>query len=310
MSPLSSPRPSFFSLHRITFLLTALLFAGESAATEAPTGQLILEEQPGVFTIQYTGHSGYLGIPSWKAVIRQDDAGNIAALHVPADHPVPLSSRTGQWPISIVMSKNTDGVEGTMTKGRENFARFPVETFQLVERSPEKIVIAVGGPSKNRHYEHHRTYTFTPAGIQIEGTLLPLIDLSSVAFDPHFNRTQIADSHLALLPVRTQGRGGWIYMPSSGRDGATPLPDGVDFPLEAQLRLRRDQPIFLKIFYDKNFESAAGKRVLIHNNKDGWEAKADKVIFEKLVGIAGYPVPKGARQTFKVRFEFETQPWE
>ena len=290
--------------------LGALACAGEPPSSDAARGRLTLEEQPGVFTIQYSGRAGYIGIPSWKAVVRQDDAGNITALHVPADHPVPLSSRTGQWPISIIMSKNTGGVEGTMTKGRENFARFPVEKFRLVEHSPEKIVIEIGGPSKNRHYEHQRTYTFTPAGIQIEGSLLPLIDLASVAFDPHFNLTQIADSHLAFLPMRTQGRGGWVYFPSSGRDGATKLPEGVDFPLEAQLRLRREQPIFLKIFYDKTFEAAAEKRVLIHNNKDGWEAKADKVIFEKLIGIVGYPVPKGALQTFKVRFEFETQPWE
>ena len=303
-----SPR---LSVHLgLTLLVTAFVFAAERTAADTRPEQLTLEEQPGVFTIHYSGRLGYIGIPSWKAVVRQDDAGNITALHVPADHPVPLSSRTGQWPISIVMSKNTGGIDGTMTKGRENFARFPVDTFRLVERSPDKIVIAVGGPSKNRHYEHQRTYTFTPVGIQIEGTLLPLIDLSSVAFDPHFNRTQIADSHLALLPLRTQGRGGWVYMAPSGRDGATALPEGVDFPLEAQLRLRREQPIFLKIFYDQTFESAAGKRVLIHNNKDGWEAKADKVIFEKLVGIVGYPVPKGARQTFKVRFEFETQPWD
>lgn len=293
--------------------LLALAFAPAAHSAETATSasdKLTLHQEPGVFTIHYSGRSGYIGIPSWKAVVRQDDAGNITALHCPADHPTPLSSRTGQWPISIIMSKNTGGIEGTMSKGRENYARFPVETFRLVEHSPEKIVIAIGGPSKNRHYEHQRTYTFTPAGIQIEGSLLPLIDLSSIAFDPHFNLTQIADSHIALLPLRTQGRGGWIYFPSSGRDGAVPLPQGVDFPLEAQLRLRRDQPIFLKIFYDKTFEAAADKRVLIHNNKDGWEAKADKVIFEKLVGIVGYPVPKGALQTFKMRFEFETQPWD
>lgn len=308
MTPPSPPRTlplAALSIALALGLLPAVLFGASP-----PANQLTLEETPGVFTVYYTGKSGYIGIPSWKAVVRQDDAGNITALHVPADHPVPLSSRTGQWPISIIMSKNTSGIEGTMTKGRENFARFPVETFKLVEHSPEKIIIATGGPSKNRHYEHHRTYTFTPAGIQIEGSLLPLIDLSSIAFDPHFNLTQIADSHHAMLPLRTQGRGGWTYMASSGRDGATALPEGADFPLEAQLKLRRGTPTVLKIFYDKNFESASGKRVLIHNNKDGWEAKADKIIYEKLVGIAGFPVPKGAEQTFKVRFEFETQPLE
>ncbi|HYD82963.1 MAG TPA: hypothetical protein VEA63_02900 [Opitutus sp.] len=298
---------------RLRPLLACTLLALASLSASlfgADAERLTLIEEPGVFTIHYSGKSGYIGIPSWKAVVSRDDGGNITALHVPADHPVPLSSRTGQWPISILMSKNTLGIDGTMNKGRENFARFPVEVFKLVEHSSDKIVIAVGGPSPNRHYEHHRTYTFTPAGVQIEGSVLPLMDLSSVAFDPHFNRTQIADSHLAALPLRTQGRGGWVYMPSSGRDGATALPEGVDFPLEAQLRLRRSEPIFLKIFYDKNFDAAEGKRLLIHNNKDGWEARADRVIFEKLVGIVGFPVPKGAQQTFKVRFEFETQPWE
>jgi hypothetical protein len=109
--------------------------------------------------------------------------------------------------------------------------------------------------------------------------------------------------------MRTQGRSGWVYCPSSGRDGATALPDGVDYPLEAQLRLRRTQPIFLKLFYDQPFAAAAAKRQIIHNNKDGWEAKADKVIFEKLIGFAGFPVPAGTTERFKVRFEFEVQPW-
>lgn len=306
-----NPPPHFLS--RGFAVLTALFALAGLATAQEPAsgaGQLLLKEEPGVLTVEFTGRAGYIGIPSWKAVLRRDDAGNISALHVPADHPRPLSSRTGQWPLSVIMSKNTIGVEGTMNKGRENFARFPVEKFQLVERTPEKIVVAVSGPSPNRHYEHERTYTFTPAGIQIEGSLTALIDLASITFDPHFDRTQIADSHAVLLPLRTQGRLGWVYMTPSGRDGAAALPNGVDYPLEAQLRLRRAEPIFLKIFYDQPFEAAAAKRQIIHSNKDGWEAKADKVIFEKLVGIAGYPIPKGTTQHFKMRFEFETQPWD
>ncbi len=291
-------------------LTCSLACAFASPPNVTPAGTLKLTEGPGVFTVEFSGRDGRLGIPSWKAVIRRDDAGNISALHVPADYPRSLGSRTGQWPLTIVMSKNTLGIDGTMNKGRENFARFPVEKFQLVGHSPEKIVIVIGGPSPNRHYTHERTYTFTPAGVQIEGSLTALIDLASIAFDPHFDRLQIADSHGAFTPMRTQGRLGWIYMASSGRDGAVVLPDGVNYPLEAQLRLRRADPIFIKIFYDQPFEAAARKRQIIHNNKDGWEAKADKVIFEKLIGIAGYPVPAGTTQSFKMRFEFETQPWD
>ena len=52
------------------------------------------------------------------------------------------------------------------------------------------------------------------------------------------------------------------------------------------------------------------KRVLIHNNKDYFEAKADKMLFEKLTGISAGPVAAGARQTFKARFQFETQQWD
>lgn len=281
-----------------------------SAVAASAEGSLTLRDEPGVYTVEFSGRAGVSGIPSWKAVVRRDDAGNISRLQVPADDPRPLASRTGQWPLTIVMSKNTLGVAGTMTKGRENFARFPVERFELREHTAERIVIAIGGPSPNRHYTHERTYTFTPAGIQIEGSVTALIDLTSIAFDPHFDRTQIADSHGAFTPMRTQGRGGWVYCPSSGRDGATSLPDGVDYPLEAQLRLRRAQPIFLKLFYDQPFAAAAAKRQIIHNNKDGWEAKADKVIYEKLVGFAGFPVPAGTTERFKVRFEFEFQPWD
>ncbi|HYC69839.1 MAG TPA: hypothetical protein VEB66_01445 [Opitutaceae bacterium] len=305
------PHPLRRRLGRASLLAALLSCApGAGPAAEPDRGVLKLAEEPGVYTVEFSGRGGYLGIPSWKAVVRRDDAGNISALHVPADHPRPLGSRTGQWPLTIVMSKNSLGVEGTMTKGRENYARFPVERFELREHAPERIVIAVGGPSPNRHYTHERTYTFTPAGVQIEGSLTALIDLSSIAFDPHFDRTQIADSHGAFTPMRTQGRGGWVYCGSSGRDGATALPEGVDYPLEAQLRLRRTQPIFLKLFYDQPFAAAAARRQIIHNNKDGWEAKADKVIFEKLVGFAGFPVPAGTTERFKVRFEFEIQPWE
>jgi hypothetical protein len=34
------------------------------------------------------------------------------------------------------------------------------------------------------------------------------------------------------------------------------------------------------------------------------------MLYEKLTGISAGPVAKGARQTFKVRFMFETQQWD
>jgi hypothetical protein len=165
------------------------------------TAALTVSQQTGVLTIQSSGAGGrQVGIPSWKAVLRRDDAGNISALHVPADHPAPLSSRTGQWPITVLQSKNDQDVAGTMSRGRENYAAFEVETFQLVEQAPGMVVVRVAGPS--------------------------------------------------------------------------------------------------------------GKRSLIHNNKDHFEPKVKRMLYEKLTGISAGPVAKGARQTFKVRFIFETQQWD
>jgi hypothetical protein len=294
-----------FSVRSGTLTLSPAPGARQSSAT------LTVTEEPGVLIVQSSGEGDRrVGIPSWKAVLRRADGGNISALHVPAEHPAQLSSRSGQWPITVLQTKNEQGVAGTMSRGRENYAAFSVETFQLVERAPQKVVVRVAGPSKNKHFEHERTYTFSPEGIAIEGSILPLIGLSSVAFDPHWDRTQLADSHQGAVPMRTQGRVGWVPMPSSGRDGATPLPDGVNFPLEIELRLRRATPTFVRLFYDQVFEAYGSKRVLIHNNKDYFEAKADKMLFEKLTGISAGPVAAGARQTFKARFQFETQQWD
>jgi hypothetical protein len=284
--------------------------ASAPAGTAQPAAMLTVQEESGVLVVQSSGAGGrQVGIPAWKAVLRRDDAGNISALHVPADHPAQLSSRSGQWPITILQSKNDQDVAGTMSRGRENYAAFEVETFQLVEQTPGKVVVQVAGPSKNRHFEHERSYTFTPEGITIEGSVLPLIEMTSVAFDPHWDRTQLADSHQGAVPMRTQGRVGWVPMPSSGRDGATPLPAGLNFPLEIELRLRRPDPTFVRVFYDQVFEAYAGKRTLIHNNKDYFDPKAKRMLYEKLTGISAGPVAKGARQSFKVRFVFETQEW-
>jgi hypothetical protein len=294
-----------FSVRRATFRLSPTAAVHQSSAT------LTVTEEPGVIIVRSSGAEAQVGIPTWKAVLRRNDGGNISALHVPADHPIQLSSRTtGQWPLTVLMSKNDQGVKGTMSKGRENYASFPVETFQLVEQTPRRVVVRIAGPSKNKHFEQERTYTFTPDGIAIDASMLPLIDLRSVAFDPHWNRTQLADSHQGAVPMRTQGRVGWVPMPSSGRDGVTPLPQGVDFPLEIELRLRRPEPTFVRVFYDQVFEAYAGKRVLIHNNKDFFDSRRNVMLYEKLTGISAGPVARGARQTFKMHFTFETQKWE
>jgi hypothetical protein len=225
---------------------------------------------------------------------------------VPADFPYPVSSNRGFWPITILATRNSDGVEGMMSRGRENYAAFPVARFEIVERSPEKIVVRVGGPSQNQHFEHERTYTFTARGVMIEGEVLPLLNLASIAFDPHWDLQQIADSHVSMVPMRTQGRPGWGFMPSSGSDGVTAMPGGVDFPLEVELRLRRPVPTYIRTFWDKTFSSHRHKRLFGHNNKD-YTSPSGRAYHEKLLIIAGGPIPKGQRETFKVRYEFETR---
>jgi hypothetical protein len=93
--------------------------------------------------------------------------------------------------------------------------------------------------------------------------------------------------------------------------GASPTGKGLglNFPLEIELRLRRPDPTFVRVFYDQVFEAYVGKRTLIHNNKDYFDPKAKRMLYEKLTGISAGPVAKGARQSFKVRFVFETQEW-
>lgn len=276
-------------------------------------GELSVHDHGAILTIQYGGKSGEVGIPSWKAVLKRDDGGNISALHVPADSPRPLGARTDYWPLAVLATDNKKGVVGTWSDGREIYSWFAVPTFRLREKEAQKIVVEMGGPSEHKHYEHRRTYTFTPAGIQIEGEITALIDLDDISLASVWDRRQIADSHLADLPVRTQGRVTWAYMTSTGRDAAQALPDSAGafvakYPLEAELRLRRPTPTFVRIFFDQNFESAAGQRLLVHTNKDHVFRDGRKS-FEKLVFMPGGSVAKGATQTYKMRFEFETQEW-
>ena len=214
-------------------VVTALCVRVAAAAPAADV--LTVQENPDVLTIEFGGRQGAVGIPSWRVVLRRGHAGNITDLRVPHDSPASLAyPEDSLWPLAVLATAANPDLPATMSKDRENFALFPVDTFAIAEKSAEKIVVRVGGPSRNMHYEHHRTYTFTPVGVQIEGEVLSLINLREVSLKTRWDRRQIADSHVAALPVRTQGRPGWLYLSSSGRDGATPLPAGVKFPLEAE----------------------------------------------------------------------------
>jgi hypothetical protein len=297
------------SLVMAAILLSALAQAVADVPPPVPD-RLSLHDGGDVATIQFGGRGGPVGIPSWKAVVRRDDAGNLSALYVPADSSKPLGARTGQWPLAVVASVNGAGVPGTMSGGRENYAQFSVESFSIGESSPERIVVMIGGPSKNRHYEHRRTYTFTPEGVKIEGVVRALIDLRNVGLWSNWDRTLLADTHIALVPVRTQGREGWVYMQSTGQDSAKPLPQLVwplaaTFPLEIQLKLRRETPTYLKLLLDRNFESAEERR-LVHNDKDVALPQGGRR-YGKIISMISGKVPEGTEQTYQVRYEFETR---
>jgi hypothetical protein len=193
-------------------------------------------------------------------------------------------------------------------KGRENYASFLVETLEVVSRSPEQVIVKVAGPSKQNHYDHERTYTFTPRGVAIEGSLTANVDLKRVSWDPHWDREQVADSHFAAIPLRTQGRHGWIPALSSGSDAVTPLPETVNFPLEAEMKLRRAEPTFIRIFIDRIFDASKGERRMVNNNKDFTSLHNGKTYHEKLIGgFEGGPLLKGQSDSFKVRYEFEAR---
>jgi hypothetical protein len=285
-------------------LLAALAFSAPVYAESA----LFVDEQPEHVTVSFTGKAsepGKPGIPSWKAILRRDDGGNISALHVPADSPLDLSSRRSSWPITVLATRSVAGVNDP-DKGRDNYARFLVETLEVTSRAAEQIVIRVAGPSRRKHYNHERTYTFTPRGVTIEGTVVALVDLKRVSWDPHWDRDQVADSHVNLTPLRTQGRHGWVMAPSSGSDAVTRLPEGVNFPLEAEMKLRREQATFVRIFIDRNFETSGGRQMMVNNNKDFEALPSHRMYYEKLIGgIEGGPLLQGQRDSFKIRYEFE-----
>lgn len=298
------------TLPALAISLCGMIPALNAAAPPPEPGRLSVHEENQVVTVQFGGQPGPVGIPSWRIVVSRDEGGNLSSLHVPADHPASLSAREGQWPVAVIATSNNAGVAGTMTRGRENFAAFPAERFEVTDRTPEKVTVVIGGVSKNKHYEHERTYTFMPAGVKIEGVVRALIDLEKVGLWTHWDRRQIADSHIASVPVRTQGREGWVYMHSTGIDRAHPLPQDVPgftaaFPLEVELKLARPSPTYLKLLLDRNFESAP-KRMLVHNDKDVSLPNGGRR-YGKIISMTSTAVPKGGQQTFRVRFEFETR---
>lgn len=291
-----------FSVRQAKFALTS------GAPKSEPSAALTLTGEPGVLIVQSTGAAGAVGIPSWKIVLRQDQGGSMSALHVPADSPRTLSARENSlWPIAGLVANTREDLRATMSRGREAFAGATAETFEVVENSPDKIVVRTGGPSRHQHYEHHCTYTFTPGGVQIEGEVLPLVDLRGIGVWGTWDRRQLADSHIATLPVRTQGRPSWKYIASNGGDSPKPLPPGVKYPFEAELKLRRPTPTFIRFFIDRNFEAADPTPLLIHNDKN--MTLLTGASYEKLISFKAGAVAKGQRQTYKVRFEFETQQW-
>ena len=294
-----------------TSLFTAAFLVGSALSVADPaSAQLRLEETDDQIIVSFAGSTaepGQPAIPSWKAILLREDAGNISALHVPADSPLDLSSRRGGWPITVVSTRCAAGVNDP-DKGRDNYAKFRVETMGVVSRSDEQVVIRVAGPSRRQHSYQDRTYTFTPRGVAIEGTVTALVDLKRAAWDPHWDRDQMADSHELVTPVRTQGRHGWVIAPSSGSDAVTPLPEFVNFPLEAELKLRRDRPTFLRLFIDQPFTTTAEKRMMVNNNKDFEALPSQRMYYEKLVGgIESAPLKVGQSDRFKVRYEFEVR---
>lgn len=303
------------SIYRLArFVLVALVSLSLAAtgsqsacAAEQTTEALTLVETPGVFVIEFSGRSGRLGIPSWRIELQQRDAGNVS-MRVPADSEHPLGVRPqSQWPLGAVLCKVDEKLSSSMSRGRESFAQSMIETFEVVERANDRIVVSTGGVSPNKHFELGRVYTFTPVGVKIEGTIRAVTDLESVAVWNLFDRTRFADSHLSAVPVRKQGQHGWAAMASSGRDTDTLLPDRTAYPLEVELRLRQPEPTFVRIFVDKPFERVAKNKIFTHNNKDYPDNGERR--YEKILAMRGDALASGQSVAFQLRFEFELQRW-
>jgi hypothetical protein len=290
----------------LALLLGALTNVAAQGTVATPSAGLVLHDEGGAITVQFDGRPGRVGIPSWKVVLRRKDAGNIASLHVPANDPRPLVAGADVWPLGVIATKNDAGIRGTLSRGRENYRGFEVEIFRVVEASAEEIIVEVGGPSKNRHFVHRRLYTFTPIGLKMEGTIDALIDLSSVTVAFHWDRMQVADSHTVALPLRQLDRPSWVYMMATGNDRAQLTPTFAAYPFEAELRLRRTTPMYIKTFFDRNFESATEKPRLVNNNKDVQYGTRPK-LFKKMICMPGGAVEKGTQQTYAIRLEFESR---
>jgi hypothetical protein len=141
--------------------------------------------------------------------------------------------------------------------------------------------------------------------VKIEGSVHALIDLDSVTVALHWERLKLAGSHVAALPVRLQGNPSWAYMTGTGSDADQPLPKFVKYPLEAELRLNQPAPTFIRIFFDRNFESAKDERRVVHNNKDVHHG-GHPMLFKKLICMPAGPIAKDTKQSYEMRLLFES----
>lgn len=288
-----------------SFSFPVLLFCGAawqcSRGLAQPAGQLVLHQDDVAFVVQYGGRSGSPGIPSWKIVVRRDDAGNIADLRVPADSPNKLSSNR---PVTTILSGAGAEAKGNLGKGRDAFGTTRADVFQVVENGPGKIVVRTTGQSPNNQIEQSFTYTFTPAGVRIEAAILALMDLTSVGLWPPWDYREVAESHLKAVPIRTQGSATWASLPSSGHDRLQNMPAGVRYPVEIELRLKRPAPTYVKIFYDQKFADSPER--IGHNTKTV-PPEAPTAFIKNFAMTKGHGMKRGERTGIVYRYEFETR---
>lgn len=284
-------------------LLSALLVGGAaslcSPGLAQAAGQLVLREVDGAFVVQYGGRTGSPGIPSWRISVRRDDAGNLSDIRVPADSPDKLSSNR---PVTTILSGAGEAAKGNLGKGRDAFGTTRAEVFQVVENTPGKMVVRTRGKSPNDQIEQSFTYTFTPAGIRIEAAILALMDLTSVGLWPPWDYREVADSHLKAVPIRTQGSASWASLPSSGHDRLQHMPAGVRYPVEIELKLKRPEPTYVKIFYDQKFDDSPER--IGHNTKTV-PPEAPITFIKNFAMTKGHGMKRGERTGIVYRYEFE-----
>ena len=294
-APILRSLPSTWTMTSIfRHVLLGMALAAPTNAAE----RLTLQRDNDVVTVEFSGRTAMKAIPSWKAVLRRDDGGNITALHVPADSPISVAHHRRFWPVTLILGRNGHGHPGTESRGRESFASFPVTVFEVKKETAGEIVVAVSGTSPHAQFKHARTYTFRPEGIEMDGSAELLMELERLGLWTAWNRSQLAGGGSGPLPVRSQGQSSWTPLATRGHDRGIPLPPGVAYPLEVDLALARPVPTFVKICFDRNFESVAASRALVYNVKEQHLIVAM---------VAATSIPAGQTQTYRYRFEFETR---